>query len=215
MNQARTAVAIEPTYETLELIYGGDKFIGQKNGRKQLRNFDNSIIEVNRSSDYHILDDAIANDERSFIVTLAGKKGVINTDGDVLLPFDYDAIESFLTRRYDQEHDNYGHERYFIVKKEGLYGLLDKNLKPIILPTYKYFARLKNHPYFVIASKNKSDRSVKYGLIDVEGDIVQQMQYDAISIDPNDDEYILLRKGAETQYYSEKIELGLDMVLLE
>ena len=44
LNQARTAVAIEPTYETLELIYGGDKFIGQKNGRKQLRNFIQIIL---------------------------------------------------------------------------------------------------------------------------------------------------------------------------
>ncbi|MGP9493645.1 hypothetical protein, partial [Psychrobacter sp. AOP7-B1-24] len=35
LNKERTAVAIEPTYETVELIGDQDSFIGQKNGRKQ------------------------------------------------------------------------------------------------------------------------------------------------------------------------------------
>ncbi|MGP9493522.1 WG repeat-containing protein, partial [Psychrobacter sp. AOP7-B1-24] len=179
-------------------------------------NADNSVIKVNRSSDYHILDNIVANDETALVVTSAGKQGIINANGEVLLPFDYESIESFLVRQYDEGNDSYDYARYFIIKKGGLLGLLDSNLKVAISPTYKYLARLKNHPYFVIAqSTSESKKPIKSGLIDAKGNIVKQMQYDAISIDPDNDDYILITKGTNVEYYNEKVELGLDVVVIE
>ena len=216
LNKERTAVAIELTYETVELIGDQDSFIGQKNGRKQLIDADNSVIKVNRSSDYHILDNIVANDETAFVVASVGKQGIINANGEVLLPFDYESIESFLVRQYDQDYDSYDYARYFIVKQDGLFGLLDSNLKVAISPTYKYLARLKNHPYFVVANSiSESKQPVKYGLIDIKGNIVKSVEYDAISIDPDNDDYIIVKKGSKVEYYNEKVELGLDVVVIE
>ena len=216
LNKERTAVAIEPIYEKVELIGDQDSFIGQKNGRKQLINADNSVIKVNRSSDYHILDNIVVNDETAFVVASVGKQGIINANGEVLLPFDYESIGSFLVRQYDQDYDSYDYTRYFIVKQDGLFGLLDSNLKAAISPTYKYLARLKNHPYFVVANSiSESKQPVKYGLIDIKGNIVKSVEYDAISIDPDNDDYIIVKKGSKVEYYNEKVELGLDVVVIE
>ena len=216
LNKERTAVAIKPIYETVELIGDQDSFIGQKNGRKQLINADNSVIKVNRSSDYHILDNIVVNDETAFVVASAGKQGIINANGEVLLPFDYESIESFLVRQYDQEYDSYDYARFFIIKEGGWFGLLDSNLKVAISPTYKYLARLKNHPYFVVVnSTSESKQPVKYGLIDIKDNIVKSVEYDAISIDPDNDDYILITKGTNVEYYNEKVELDLDVVVIE
>lgn len=216
LNKERTGIAVEPTYETVELIYDQDNFIGQKNGKKRLIDANNKVIEVEGTSDYHIINSTVASGADGFIITSANKQGVVDADGEVLLPFDYESIESILARQYDQEYDTYDYVRVFIVKQNGLFGLLDSNLKVVILPTYKYLDRLKSHPYLVVANSSSESRQLaKYGLIDTTGNIVKPLEYDSISIDPDNDDYIMVKKGSKVEYYNEEVALGLDVVVIE
>lgn len=211
LNKERTAVAIEPTYETVELIGDQDSFIGQKNGRKQLIHADNSVIKVNRSSDYHILDNIVANDETALVVASAGKQGIINANGEVLLPFDYESIESFLVRQYDEGNDSYDYTRFFIIKKGGWFGLLDKNMKTIVKPIYRDLTRIANLPYFKVGTSfDSSSNSTKYGLLDLKGKMLKNIEYDAILPVFNSDDvsidYIIMQKDMKTEWYTKELE---------
>lgn len=67
-------------------------------------------------------------DINTAIATLNGKQGVINRSGEVIAPIEYDTIHRYIY------YSSYGKDKmykYSIVKKEGLYGVIDHEGKTL------------------------------------------------------------------------------------
>lgn len=80
------------------------------------------LIPFIYDKDYHHFENR-SNNTEYFILKKNGLKGILSTQGEELLPFDYDQISP-------DYYDN-----YWIIKRNGLYGLLDANSLTTILPT--------------------------------------------------------------------------------
>ena len=130
------------------------------------------------------------------IIEDASKQGVIDLDGKVLIPLDYDTLQQVKSIKdmdnFEGRDDDY--ITRYIFQKEGLFGLLDEKGETILAPTYALMRPLASQPYFVIAyptpfdSDNPNKHTAKNGLIDATGKLVIAAKYDAIEPEFNNDD---------------------------
>lgn len=102
------------------------------------------------------------------VASKSGKYGFINENGAVVIPFDYDTVESF----------NGGHAKVF---KEGKCGMIDKKGRIIIECKYDDIRADVNSDYLSVRKKQKC------GMVDKEGRIIIECKYDDIRADVNSD----------------------------
>ncbi len=82
--------------------------------------------------------------------------GLIDTSGDIVLPIEYEGIEKW---------DN----GYYVVRKDGLYGLLSPTLQLLINPCKEYLSKLDERYIYVKERSDYSTTHLLQGLIDYFG----------------------------------------------
>jgi hypothetical protein len=96
------------------------------------------------------------------VVTIRGKKGVIDKAENIIIPFKYDDI-------------NIAKNDLFCVGLNGKWGVIDKNENTIIPFQYEYIV-FENDNWKVKNEKNK------YGIIDIHNKIIVPMKYDMLEM---------------------------------
>lgn len=121
-------------------------------------NYDN-ITNLSYNQNVHglIIDDSLLYS----LVIKQDKKGVINLQGEIIIPCDYKDIERRL------------HKEALIVQNEKGYGLIHQSGKVIVACQYKNIHFDEINGYFMVQDSNN-----KWGLIDNNARIVEPLQYD-------------------------------------
>ena len=107
-----------------------------------------------------------------------GKAGIFDKGGNLMIPFEYDAIYSTASNYSFRESFFHDTESIYIVEKDGKFGTIDdKNniIIPIIYDGLSGWVEYGPVDHFV---KNNG----KYGLISPKGEIVIPIEYDYIGI---------------------------------
>lgn len=108
--------------------------------------------------------------------TKTGKHGIINTNGEYVLPIEYNYCSDSAIRYTDGET-----QYLFIVAKDGLYGVIN-NKNKIIIPLQ--YSKISYEGFFIC----KKDK--KYGALDLFGNVVLPFEYSEISYKPHGDNFI-------------------------
>ncbi|KFC24099.1 WG repeat-containing protein [Chryseobacterium sp. FH1] len=149
--------------------------------RSQSTYFKNGAVLVRKGKNYEFLNEkiepAFPNNKfdsatvfdgfKNAIVKRNGKYGMIKSDGQIKVPFEYDFIEA-----YDSNHGNYS--EYFNARKGKVYSIFNQNLKKIgesLEPIYNNFRT--DNP--AISFKNLKG---KYGVVDRNGTVKVPFVYD-------------------------------------
>ncbi|MCU0436818.1 MAG: TonB family protein [Raineya sp.] len=163
---------------------------------KKMDNFDN-VYAVNETM-YNFL----------FLLEKGNKRGLMNYNGDLILPLEYDKIEKYLGNLY-------------LIGKDNLKGLLNIEAKEIIFPAI--YQQIEKTPYTSIFGSSimfKNDRNLL--LLNVFGENINlpfdnitflvtppdaSNEYDVIVVEKNKKYALLKNKKLETSIYFDKIEL--------
>ena len=170
------------------------------------------------------------NTNKVFVIEKSKKYGVINQNGDVIVPIQYNQIDITGIYLYAQNEQgttvynndgtqakvdsniaiiNTKNERYKIKinnKDRTKYGVVDQDGKELIEEKYNYIEYLYDN-YFIISSENG-----KLGIIDDEGNIKIDTKYDSLQKIQNTDLIqTTLAESKIIQVYSKKIEKICEM----
>jgi len=118
------------------ILYQKKKYAVARSDKGVITPFSYNYIEVTST-------ETSRGPKRFLMVEKNKKKGILSTDGKVLIPpvNDYTEVVIF----YDQP--------YFLFKKNGLYGLANESGQIILQPTYKMIV-LENPEYFDVSDKS-------------------------------------------------------------
>lgn len=164
-----------------------------KNGQYGVAKNEETIIENEYQSIHY---DAT---NKLFVVKKSKKYGVVNIEGKVIVPIQYQEID--ITGIYIYAKDNQGETKVYntnggqenidaniaildtmsekykikIINEEGTkYGVIDKTGKQLIEPKYNYIEYLYDN-YFIVSSENG-----KLGILDDKGDIKVETNHDSL-----------------------------------
>ncbi len=112
-----------------------------------------------------------------------GKYGLINMEGNEVLPCEYDAITALQ-----------GVENALLVSKDGNYGIVDDEGKTLLPTTYAEIQGLGNKTTDGFIVKNTDG---KYGVVDISNGQVLAMNYDGILKLHQGDYYVVLEGGKQ------------------
>ena len=122
-----------------------------------------------------------------FMIAKKGKKfGVINKRNQEVVPFVYDGIYTL--------YDNWKTKKetgYFKIKREGFYGLLDKNGKVTIPAEYKDLDKWSKGVFLA------GPKDGKYGLLDYDGNEVHPFTFEKKPVFAFDHHYVIQMDGKQ------------------
>ncbi len=121
------------------------------------------LIRVEKSFD----DDGLAIAEKD------GKSGLINTKGEVVIPFEYDAID-------------YDSKQYYKIFLNNRWGVVDKQFKTVLPPEYEEIST--RHKYHLLY------KDAKYLLANDKWEIITPTGFDEINV-LSDDNIVVLIEG--------------------
>ncbi|HTF80173.1 MAG TPA: WG repeat-containing protein [Cytophagales bacterium] len=160
------------TYDKIESDSSRRYFVGIKSNKKQLLDFNGKVmLDDLQEVRYHDIETAIR-------YVKYGKVGVYNLlSGQVFINPEYEDVQNF---RFDQ----------YLVKKEGLLGIVDKAGKQRIPAQYDSI------DYFLVDNKVQYvvTKSGKKGLLNEQHIILYPLEYQVIALGLNKN-YILKREG--------------------
>ena len=210
LNKEMTAIAIPPQFETIQALYYHDNLVVQKEGRKFLINFDGSAVTNDDIPNYHLIDVTVFSGEQAFIISHKDKQGIMDAEGNILLPLDFDSIEMVLMSKYRDESPDSERDfvRRFIISKNGLYGLLDIHGDVVVEPSYTYLKALYSEPYFAVSKYSRdADESFRVGLIDDKGKLVKDFEYIFIDASKGGEIAITMLKEDIAEHYNDRLKL--------
>lgn len=125
-------------------------------------------------------------------IMYAGKVGVIDKSGNVVVPFEYDN-GTFLDKNIGFLNVS-GAESYLrlfvnglaVLKYKGKWGVFGKTGKDVIPAVYDQIVATRTHTYFFVKQKGK------WGMVDAEGNMILSAVYQDLKI--NDDENMVCYK---------------------
>lgn len=121
-------------------------------------------------------------------VTLHDKKGLLNENGEVVLPVAYDVISDYFSYN----------KKLLMLEKDGLKGLFNLEQKKMVIdPQYEYIGELGQNRGVLSVQKGND-----YGVITTDGKMVCPLQYKSIT--DIDSGYFLLTQnssGLKTTYF--------------
>ncbi|MDF1549663.1 MAG: WG repeat-containing protein, partial [Bacteroidales bacterium] len=186
---------VKPEYDNISIL--GDHFLVKKNGKSGLFDSNGKLLIQAKYNSFKPLEgywlvydgamcgvvDLNGNEiipphyqkvsptfNRLFIVTDDGKNGVVDTKNRIVLPIEYQLIK--------------GLTNGFLLKNNGLYGWANGNGKIILQPKYEDISEL--NPEYLLFKKNE-----KLGILDNNGRIVVDSQFDAIIPTGNNNLYFV------------------------
>lgn len=134
-------------------------------------------------SSAHNKKNTLSNNENLYKIEIPAKSGLINNKGEIILETDYDEITQLFFTEIIQQYTKTGLPNgfkdkktaidFFSIKKQGKYGIINKNGKVILKPTQNYLESVIKigTKYFFKVQKDK-----KMELINENGDLV--LNYD-------------------------------------
>ncbi len=179
-------VKIPIKYKEIYSLY--DKFDDKELQNKKLFIADQKIINIENNiilDGYGTLQPVFYNSNK-LIVSKNKKFGIVDVNGKILLPLQYDEISNWV---------EYGPEERHIVKKGNFYGMLEYETFKEKIPVVYEFGFITHNMAF--AKKNN-----KYGIIDLDNKVVCPFIYDdlkpafAYSFG-NDNDKIYAKKGKD------------------
>lgn len=210
-------VALEPTYDFIDLFILGDKglaLVGQ-NGKQGLIN---NKMQLVANAEYDQI--GRLSSDGYFTVVKNGKSGAINTSGKVIIKPQYDFMGSFsdglapvvikgkvgyintknklviaATYKNDGNYDFDFNFQRAIVNKNGKYGVINTKGKYVVKANYQQITRDDENKLFLVKQKGK------YGILDANGKVILKTAYDNISMA---DQVLLATSGDTTTLYDVK-----------
>ena len=184
---AKNQQVLPCVYETIR-IYKNNYLIVKKEGlmgilNPQMQwiiqsNYDNVMNSLENDNRHtQIINDSLLYPQ----IIKQGKKGLINLQGEILIPCKYKNIERKL------------HKEAWIVENEKGYGLIHQSGKIIAACQYKNIIFDEINGYFMVQDSNK-----KWGLIDNNARIIEPLQYDNLKA-LGKDTYIFTKDSIITQ----------------
>lgn len=119
------------------------------------------------------------------------KVGILNHDGSIMIPFEYDAIHSNWYSHDYQKKEFPNTENIFIVEKNGKIGTIDgrnNEIIPIIYDGLSGWIEYGPEAHYAIYNG-------KYGIISYKGEVIIPIVYDYVGIPQND--IMLVRKNGK------------------
>ncbi len=104
-----------------------------------------------------------------FGVQQKGLWGVMNDEGKVIIPIEYEDIKRF-RRYYSNQSDT---DLFFLIQKKGLWGIVNQEDKMQIEPLYQKITFLSDELY-------KAQKNGLWGLISNKGKVITDFQYEEI-----------------------------------
>ncbi len=125
------------------------------------------------------------------------KVGLINIKGDIVIPAIYDNIRNY------QDRNEKGDK--LVIEKDGMFGLLDENLKLLFPPIYRTSTDTNYISYpehnNIIDQYIKVLKNDKFGLINENGDILIDFKFDDITL-IHDTMFVGLNYSAERNKFN-------------
>ena len=122
-------------------------------------------------------------DGKALRVQNGGKYGLINMDGNEILPCEYDQITALQ-----------GVENTLLVSKDGNYGIVDDEGKTLLPASYAEIQALGDETSQGFIVKNAEG---KYGIVDISNGQVLELKYDEISKIHQGDYYVVTESGRQ------------------
>lgn len=157
---SKNKIIIPFEYNSLGLFFE-DKFIVNKNGKSQIRNFKNEII---LDTSYEIISKPDTNG--NYLIRKNSKYGVINNLGKIIIQTEYKKIFS------NKNTYQYYYVKSSLTRKIGLY---DKKGNIQIPIEYQFIEKIEVYSKRLLAKKEN-----KYGVIDFNNNIIIPIEYDKI-----------------------------------
>ncbi len=122
-------------------------------------------------------------DGKALRVQNGGKYGLINMEGNEILPCEYDEITALQ-----------GVENTLLVLKDGNYGVVNDEGKQLLPTTYSEIQALGDEASQGFIVKNTDG---KYGIVDIANEQVLELKYDGISKIHQGDYYVVTENGKQ------------------
>ena len=126
------------------LCIAGENFYGRSSMDFSKVNIEKRADDIVSNSNYK----ALASYGNYVAAEKNGKVGVLDNNGNIIVPFEYDTELGTFTRAWDDNFEN----GYFILSKDNKYGVINKNGKTIV-PFNYYHVYGSPPPYLFEADK--------------------------------------------------------------
>lgn len=168
-------------YEKITGIYGTKLYVISKNGKQQLINKEKEVVLEKGFDDIK----QILQSEEGIIYTSKNKYGVMDLKGETIIPSEYEEIKE-------------AKDSIFIAKKDGKYGVIDKDKNERIEFKYSKITYNKQADIYFAEDENYNTNVFDSGFNNKLSGIVSEIN--------TDKGYMKLRIDNEYKYYNFKFE---------
>jgi hypothetical protein len=182
------------------------------------------VLSLSGDTLIHFLYDWLnKNNELNFRVTIGDCSGIIDLDGNILIPLEYDIISNCYLENYYSYKDGELHgiinknnkiifqtdlgavnqfqddSTKYVYSKNGKVGLLYKNGEIFLPAQFNKISQIDSHYYLIDVNHNK-------GLMNINTrEIVVEPKYDRIQrVENNISDYYIMKTGTTYMYYDQK-----------
>lgn len=174
---------LENKYEKIKEVYGDNLFVIEDNNKEKLINNEGTVV---LEKGFDKIDKILQySQEKGVIFISKNKFGVMNTNGDVIIPAEYDEIKE-------------SKDSIFIAKKDDKYGVIDKDKNTKIEFNYSSITYNKQADIYLAEDENYNTNVFDNGFNNKLTGILSEVN--------TEKGYMKLRIDDEYKYYNFKFE---------
>lgn len=169
-------------YEKIEKVYGKNLYVIEEAGKDKLINNEKNVV---LEKDFDEIKQILQYSEDGIIFIKDGKYGVMNVNGDIIIPAEYEEI-------------NEVKDSIFVAKKDGKYGVIDKDKNTKIEFKFSNITYNQKADIYLVEDENYNTNIFDNGFNNKLTGILSELN--------TDKGYMKLRINDEYKYYNFKFE---------